>query len=103
MKNTNDVLPMNNYDDFIHKSSTSLSLISNVTCTRFLRRNSLFFHIINDQKLLLVNLNFDNQCFPDTNSTNCIDISCEINVLEMLESCLKENFNLIVTERTSLI
>ena len=74
--------------------NTSTTTSSNSICTIFPRRNTLFFQIDN-LKLLQVNLNFDNQMFPNVDSASCINVSPEVDILDALKVCIEENFKLI--------
>ena len=93
-------------------AATNTRTSINSICTKFLRRNSLLMKIegLGNKKLLPVYLNFDNQSFPEVDSSNCIDIaylssststttasSKTPDILDLLRICIEENFNLIST------
>ena len=104
-------------DDEKEVAVTNTKTSINSICTKFLRRNSLLMKIegLGNKKLLPVYLNFDNQSFPEVDSSNCIDIaylssststttdssssasSKTPDILDLLRICIEENFNLIST------
>ena len=91
----NEVVALDGGDDTRTVSSVFGMRSATTKCTKFHRRNTLFFSVGSPGRLLQVNLNFDNQCFPDVDESNCVSISPEVDVLHLLRICIEENIKLI--------